>query len=155
MSFFKFDETNASSGFEMVAEGKYEVVIVNAVAGTVQSNKQPKITVDFEIRSDVNQNHQGAKILYNDYKFDNEVAVRITNSLLKACGFANNHTFTSPDDMAKQLFNKHLEITVKHEPSYKDPSKVYAKAKYHDVSKAAAPITPGAPITVSDDDVPF
>jgi hypothetical protein len=33
MSFFKFDEENASTGFELVAEGKYEAVIVNAEAG--------------------------------------------------------------------------------------------------------------------------
>lgn len=33
MSFFKFDEENASAGFELVAEGKYEAVIVTLKQG--------------------------------------------------------------------------------------------------------------------------
>src|SRR4051794_30901939 len=122
MSFFKFDESNASTAFELVAEGKYEAVIVNAEAGKTQAGK-PKLSVDFEIRSDVNQNHQGAKILYNTFTFEHEVSVKIVNSLLKACGFSNNHVFNLPQDMAQQLFNKHLEITVKHEEYTKDGEK--------------------------------
>ncbi|MEW4154492.1 DUF669 domain-containing protein, partial [Bacillus thuringiensis] len=114
MSFFKFDSENVNTGYELVSEGKYEAVITNAVAGKTQ-NAKDKLTVDFEIRSDVPQNHQGAKILYNMFTFEHEVSVKIVNSLLKACGFNNNHVFTSPEDMAKQLLNKNVKITVKHE----------------------------------------
>ena len=39
-SFFKFDETNVNTGFELVAEGKYEAVIVNAEAGRTQAVSQ-------------------------------------------------------------------------------------------------------------------
>ncbi|MGQ7114786.1 DUF669 domain-containing protein, partial [Escherichia sp. TWPC-MK] len=62
MSFFQFDETNVNTGFELVAEGKYEAVIVNAEAGKTQAGKD-KLSIDFEIRSDVTQHHQGAKVL--------------------------------------------------------------------------------------------
>lgn len=158
MSFFKFDEENASTGFELVAEGKYEAVIVNAEAGLTQA-KKPKLSVDFEIRSDVPQNHQGAKVLYNTFTFEHEVSVRIVNSLLKACGFANNHSFSSADDMAKQLINKNLKITVKHEEYDKvvdgvKQKRTAAKAKYYDVSDVT-PVMQSGGITISDDDIPF
>lgn len=158
MSFFKFDEENASTGFELVAEGKYEAVIVNAEAGTTQAGK-PKMQVDFEIRSDVPQNHQGAKVLYNTFTFEHEVAVRIVNSLLKACQFPSNQEFKSPEDMAKQLINKNLKITVKHEEYDKDVDGVKekrkaAKAKYYDVSDVNPLMAPGA-VTIGDDDLPF
>lgn len=159
MSFFKFDESNASTSFELVAEGKYEAIIVNAEPGTTQAGK-PKLSVDFEIRSDVPQNHQGAKILYNNFTFEHEVSVKIVNSLIKACGFAHGHPFQSPEDMAKQLINKNLKITVKHEEYDKvvdgvKQKRVAAKAKYYDVSDVNPPVQKGAPIVVGDDDVPF
>ncbi|MBD7937170.1 DUF669 domain-containing protein [Cytobacillus sp. Sa5YUA1] len=158
MSFFKFDEENASAGFELVAEGKYEAVIQNAEAGTTQGGK-PKLQIDFEIRSDVPQNHQGAKILYNTFTFEHEVAVRIVNSLLKACGFPNGHPFKSADDMANQLINKNLKITVKHEEYEKvvdgeKQKRTAAKAKYYDVSDVTPVMSPGA-FTISDEDIPF
>lgn len=159
MSFFKFDEDNASTGFELVAEGKYEAVIVNAEPGKTQAGK-PKLSVDFEIRSDVEQNHQGAKVLFNTFTFEHEVSVKIVNSLIKACGFANNHTFSSADDMASQLSNKNLKITVKHEEYEKlvdgvKQKRTAAKAKYYDVSEVNPPNQSGKTITISDDDVPF
>lgn len=155
MSFFKFDESNASAPFELVAEGKYEAVIVNAEAGTTQAGK-PKLSVDFEIRSDVNQNHQGAKVLYNNFTFEHEVSVKIVNSLLKACGFPHGQSFNSPEEMAQALFNKHLEIRVKHEEYTKDGEKrKAAKAKSYDISKVNPPQPSGPSITVGDSDLPF
>jgi len=158
MSFFKFDEENASVAFELVAEGKYEAVILNAEAGKTQAGK-PKLTVDFEVRSDVPQNHQGAKIQYNTFTFDHEVSVKIVNSLLKACGFPHGHPFNSAEDMAKQLISKNLKITVKHEEydkvvdGVKEKRKA-AKAKYYDVSDVNPIMSAGA-ITIGDSDLPF
>lgn len=158
MSFFKFDQENASVAFELVAEGKYEAVIVNAEAGKTQKGGD-KLSVDFEIRSDVPQNHQGAKILYNTFTFEHEVSVKIVNSLLKACGFPNGHPFNSPADMANQLINKTLKITVKHEEyeklvDGKKEKRTAAKAKYYDTSDVN-PLQSAAPITVGSDDLPF
>jgi len=159
MSFFKFDVENVGTGFELVAEGKYEATVVNAVAGLTQK-KDPKLTVDFEIRSDVPQNHQGAKVLFNTFTFSHEVSVKIVNSLLKATGFNNNHQFTSPDDMASQLINKHLVITIKHEEydavvDGVKQKRTSAKAKYYDASVVNPPLQSGPTIVVGDDDLPF
>jgi hypothetical protein len=158
MSFFKFDEENASVAFELVAEGKYEAVVVNAEAKKTQAGK-PMLNVDFEIRSDVPQNHQGAKILYNNFTFEHEISVKIVNSLLKACGFPNGHPFNSPDDMAKQLINKNLKITVKHEDYEKvvdgvKEKRKAAKAKYYDFSDVS-PVMSAGTFTIGDDDIPF
>ncbi|WP_257153158.1 DUF669 domain-containing protein [Bacillus toyonensis] len=156
-SFFKFDETNVNTGYEIVSEGKYEAVIVNAEAGKTQAGKD-KLSIDFEIRSDVPQHHQGAKVLYNMFTFEHEVSVRIVNSLLKACGFGHNHNFASAEDMGKQLLNKNLQITVKHEEYDKivdgqKQKRTVAKAKYYDVSDVN-PITSG-PAVIIGDDLPF
>ena len=51
----KIYEENARKGFELVAEGKYEAVIVNVEAGKTQAGK-PKLSVDFEICCHVQQN---------------------------------------------------------------------------------------------------
>jgi len=159
MSFFKFDEENASTAFELVAEGKYEATIVNAVSGLTGS-KDPKITVDFEIRSDVPQNHQGAKILYNTFTFNHEVAVKIVNSLLKSCGFPHGQDFKGPEDMANQLIGKHLQITIKHEEyekvvDGKKEKRTAAKAKYYNESTVTPLTSQGAPLVVGDEDLPF
>lgn len=155
MSFFKLDSENVTSGFELVAEGKYEAVILNAEPGKTQAGKD-KLSVDFEIRSDVNQAHQGAKVLYNTFTFEHEVSVKIVNSLLKACGFPHGQPFDSAQDMANQLIGKHLEINVKHEKYMKDgQERTAAKAKYYDVSKTNAPFQSAPPVQVGDEDLPF
>jgi hypothetical protein len=159
MSFFKFDKTNVSTGFELVAEGKYEAVIQNAVAKDFQGH--PTLELDFEIRSDVSQPHQGAKILYNTFYFHNdnpeyqENNIKRINSLIDACGFPDGTEFNNADDMAKKLYNKSLLITVKHQEDKKDKTKKYAKAKYFDVSKVNSPSPVGEPITIGDSDLPF
>ncbi|PFE03792.1 hypothetical protein CN288_12505 [Bacillus sp. AFS023182] len=159
MSFFKFDETNVSKGFELVAEGKYEATIINATAKYFQGH--PTLDLDFEIRSDVPQNHQGEKIRYNTFYFHNdnpefkENNIKKINSLLGACAFPHDTTFNSAEEMAKQLFNKSLLITVKHQADKKDKTKIYPKAKFFDKSKVNSPTQVGEPIIVGDSDLPF
>ncbi|MEX0417707.1 hypothetical protein AB3X49_18585, partial [Bacillus sp. C30] len=75
------------------------------------------------------------------------------------CGFGNNHVFTSAEDMGKQLINKNLKITVKHEEYDKavdgqKQKRIAAKAKYYDVSDVN-PITSVSAVTVGDDMLPF
>ncbi|ETT84200.1 DUF669 domain-containing protein [Viridibacillus sp. FSL R5-0477] len=151
MSFFKFNEEEASKGFELIEEGKYEVTIINAVASKTQVGKD-KLMVDFEIRSDVPQKFQGSKVLYNNFTFEHEIAVKIVQSLLKAAGFSNGYEFKSAEDMANQLLSKNLQITVAHE---KNDKGTYPKSKFYDTSKVDAPIQQGGPINVGSDDLPF
>ncbi|MEX0418111.1 hypothetical protein AB3X49_20815, partial [Bacillus sp. C30] len=75
------------------------------------------------------------------------------------CGFGNNHVFTSAEDMGKQLINKNLKITVKHEEYEKvvdgqKQKRKAAKAKYYDMSDVN-PVTSGAPVVVGESELPF
>lgn len=153
MSFFKMDEVEEVKGFELPKPGKYEATIVNAVAKKTQAGKDMMV-VDFEIRSDVPQDHQGAKVMYNNFTFEHPIAQGIFKSLLKAAGFTDNDTFNSCEDMANKLINRNLEIGVKHEDDSK--GNTYAKSSYYNPSNVDSP-TPvdNAPVELGDDDLPF
>jgi len=152
MSFFKMDEVEEVKGFQLPKVGKYEAVIVNAVAQKTQAGKDMMV-VDFEIRSDVPQDSQGAKILYNNFTFEHPIAQGIVKSLCLAAGFPPNHNFSSCEDMANSLINKNLEIGVKHEKGNND--NMYAKSSYYNPSSANPPVQMGAPINIGSEDLPF
>lgn len=146
------NEVEEVKGFQLPKPGKYEAVIINAVAKKTQAGKDMMV-VDFEIRSDVPQESQGAKVLYNNFTFEHPTAQGIVKSLCKAAGFSDNHVFTSCEDMAKQLINKNLEIGVKHEKG--NDGNIYAKSSYYNPSNVNPPAQTGQPINIGDDDLPF
>ena len=152
MSFFKMDEVEEVKGFQLPKPGKYEAVIINAVAQKTQAGND-MLVADFEIRSDVPQESQGAKILYNNFTFEHPIARGIAKSLCVAAGFPENHNFASCEDMANGLINKNLEIGVKHEEDNK--GNTYPKSSYYNQSQADAPAQQGSPVVVGDDDLPF
>ena len=146
------DEVEEVKGFQLPKVGKYEAVIINAVAKKTQAQKD-MLVVDFEIRSDVPQDSQGSKILYNNFTFEHPIAQGIVKSLCLAAGFQPNHNFSSCEDMANSLINKNLEIGVKHEKGNND--NLYAKASYYNPSNVDAPAQGGQSFTVNDEDLPF
>lgn len=160
MSFFKMDEVEEVKGFQLPKPGKYEAVIINAVAKKTQASKDMMV-VDFEIRSDVPQDSQGAKVLYNNFTFEHPTSQGIVKSLCKAAGVPENYQFSSCEEMANLLINRNLEIGVKHEEG--NNGSMYAKASYYNPSNVDAPsqvgtdpFRPGGgPIEVTDDDLPF
>ncbi|PEM36734.1 porphobilinogen deaminase [Bacillus pseudomycoides] len=156
MSFkFKFDEENVSQGFGLVEEGKYEVTIITAEAKEWQG--QYSIGFDVEIRSDIEQNHQGAKILYNtlyltsniqDYKEDTE---KKRNSFLKACGYTGKQELDLTV-VVREIVGKTVLAYVKHETKN---DKTFAKVKFVAPSNVNLPQPSGTPINVGDEDLPF
>lgn len=152
MSFFKMDEVEEVKGFELPKPGKYEATIINAVAQKTQAGKD-MLQVDFEIRSDVPQDHQGAKVLYNNFTFEHKTSRGIAKSLCIAAGFPENHNFASCEEMANGLINKSLEIGIKHEKG--NNGNTYAKSSYYNPSNVDAPTPMNSQPAVSDDDLPF
>ncbi|MEK4745861.1 DUF669 domain-containing protein [Bacillus sp. FSL R9-9481] len=156
MSFkFKFDEENVSQGFGLVEEGKYEVTMIAAEAKEWQG--QYSIGFDVEIRSDIEQKHQGAKILYNtlyltnsnqDYKEDTE---KKRNSFLKACGYTGKQELDLTA-VVREILGKTVLAYVKHETKN---DKTFAKVKFVAPSNVTPPEPSGPPISVGDDDLPF
>ncbi|AMR06487.1 DUF669 domain-containing protein [Bacillus thuringiensis] len=156
MSFkFKFDEENVSQGFGLVEEGKYEVTMIAAEAKEWQG--QYSIGFDVEIRSDIEQKHQGAKILYNtlyltssnpDYKEDTE---KKRNSFLKACGYTGKQELDL-NAVVHEILGKTVLAYVKHETKN---DKTFAKVKFVAPSNVTPPQPSGPPINLGDDDLPF
>lgn len=153
-----FDEENVSTGFELVEEGKYEVTIINAKAEEFQGNWN--IGFDVEIRSDVNQKHQGSKILYNtlyltssnpEYKESTE---KKRNSFLVACGYKGKQNLDL-DEVVRNIIGKSVLAYVKHVEDKKDPNKKYARVSFVAESKVNPPAPQGPPINVGSDDLPF
>ncbi|MES1053909.1 DUF669 domain-containing protein [Bacillus thuringiensis] len=157
MSFkFKFDEENVSQGFGLVKEGKYEVTIIGAEAKEWQG--QYSIGFDVEIRSDIVQEHQGAKLLYNslylttnieDYKEDTE---RKRNSFLKACGYKGKQDLDL-DVVVREIVGKTVLAYVKHETNKED--KTFAKVKFVAPSNVNPPQPSGPAVTIGDSELPF
>lgn len=153
-----FDETNVSKGFELVAEGKYEATIINAKAEVYEGS--PNIAFDVEIRSDVNQAHQGVKVLYNtlyltstveEYK---ESTIQKRNSFLVACGYKGKSDLDL-DEVVRNIIGKSVLVYIKHKPSKKDPNQKFANVSFVVESKVNPPQPSGPPITVGSDDLPF
>lgn len=151
-----FDSEKVSTGFGLVEEGKYEVTIIAAEAKEWQG--QYSIGFDVEIRSDIEQKHQGAKILYNTLYLTSSIAEyaedteKKRNSFLVACGYTGKQDLDL-GQVVRDIIGKSVLAYVKHEKDKND--KTWAKVKFVAPSNAnpAQPDTP--PITVGDDDLPF
>lgn len=153
MSFFKMDEVKEVKGFSMIAKGEYEVTVINAVGDMAKSSGKPKLQVDFEIRSDVPQEHQGAKVLYNTFTFEHPTAAGIAKSFFLACGLPPNYSPATVEQMASDVAGKTLIIYVNHQKQ--DDGSVYAKSSSYKPSAVSAPLQAGPPIVVDDSDLPF
>lgn len=151
-----FDSANVSTGFGLVEEGKYEVTIVAAEAKEWQG--QYSIGFDVEIRSDIEQKHQGAKILYNtlyltsaiaDYAEDTE---KKRNSFFVACGYTGKMDLDL-DVVVREIIGKSVLAYVKHETDKN--GKTWAKVKFVAPSSADPAQPDGPPIQVGESDLPF
>ena len=144
---FKINHEEAKGGFELIAPGDYEVTVINyEMKQAATGNNQ--IIVDYEIRSDVNQPHQGQKILFDKFTITDNAMWRL-QAVSKAAKFPNGITFNSYKEWADTLLNKNLVVTVAH--------REYNGNKYPDVkgfkeSQAEAPQQNGPAI---DGEVPF
>lgn len=151
-----FNEENAvSSEFEMVKEGKFEATIISAELQ--EFNGEPNFSVGVEIRSDVAQDHQGAKILYNTvYLIGSgqwaESTERKRDVFLKACGYRGKQELDL-EKVEKEILNKNVLVTVKHKPNKE--GKVYPKVTWFDETKFPTGAAANDKVSVGEDDLPF
>lgn len=147
---FKINHEEAGSNFELIAQGDYEVTVINYEMKQATSGNN-RITVDYEIRSDVPQNHQGQKILYDGFTITDKAMWRL-QAIAKAAKFPDGMTFNSYKEWADTLLNKNLVVTVGHR-EYN--GNTYPDVKGFKESAADAPMQSGPTTTVGDDDLPF
>ncbi|WP_459500003.1 DUF669 domain-containing protein [Bacillus sp. C1] len=143
---FTVDHEKAK-GFEQVKPGEYEVTVVNYEMKQ-SSTKSNMVVVDYEIRSDVNQAHQGQKIQFDNFVVSENTEWRF-QAISKAAAFPTGMKFASYKEWADTLLNKNLRLVVG-EREYN--GKTYPQVNGFKVSEAAAPSTS---VDISDDDVPF
>ncbi|SCX38374.1 DUF669 domain-containing protein [Lysinibacillus fusiformis] len=147
---FKINHEEAKGGFELIAKGDYEVTVHNyEMKKATTGNNQ--VVVDYEIRSDVNQPHQGQKILFDNFTVTDKAMWRF-QAISKAAQFPDGMDFNSYKEWADTLVGKHLVVTVGHRVA--NNGKTYPEVTGFKESAAGAPQGSG-PITVSEDDVPF
>ncbi|OMC87436.1 hypothetical protein BK128_08395 [Viridibacillus sp. FSL H7-0596] len=144
---FKINHEDASNGFELIAQGDYEVTVINYETKKANSGNNC-ITVDYEIRSDVPQNHQGQKILYDNFTITDNAMWRL-QSIAKAAGFPHGMEFKSYKEWADTLLNKNLVITVGHREWNGNK---YPEVKGFKESQIEAPNTK---FEITEDDIPF
>lgn len=143
---FKIDHEKAGNEFELVSPGEYEVVVHNFEAKQSSTGKN-MISVDYEIRADVDQPHAGQKILFDNFVVGEKTEWRF-QAISKAAQFPQGMEFKNYQEWAETLLGKHLIIKVGHR-TYNDNT--YAEVKGFKESKIGA----SGKTTVSDDDVPF
>ena len=142
---FTVDHTKAKR-FEEVKPGEYEVIVVKYDQTTSQ-NGNPRIIVDYEIRSDVDQPCQGREIKYDNFVVTENSMWRL-HAASEAAGFPTGMGFKSYKEWADTLLNKPLRLIVG-EREYQ--GKKYPQVNGFKPSEVALPQN----IEISDSDVPF
>ena len=145
---FKINHEEAGQGFELIAPGDYEVTVINYEMKQASGSGNNRITVDYEIRSDVNQPHQGQKILFDNFTITEKAMWRL-QAISKAAKFPNGLSFNSYKEWADTLRGKNLIVTVGHR-EYNGNK--YPEVKGFKESQAGAPQDSGPAIS---DEVPF
>jgi hypothetical protein len=134
-----------AKGFDQVKPGEYEVTVVKYDQTTSQ-NGNPRIIVDYEIRSDVAQPHQGQHIRFDNFVVTENSMWRI-HTVSTAVGLAGKH-FRSYKEWADTLMNKSLRLVV--------GEREYNGKKYPQVNGfKPSEVAPIQSIQISDSDVPF
>lgn len=133
--------------FEQITPGEYEVKVANFEPKKVGDKNV--ISVDYEIRDDVDQNFKGQKIRFDDFFCTEKALWKIENASI-AAGFTEEEaTFEKYSDWAKSYLSKNLRIEVKLEKS--NNGNEYPRVKRYLPTQADEL----GPIEVSDDDLPF
>lgn len=132
---------------QQITPGEYEVFVSNFEGKQVGDKNV--ISVDYEIRDDVDQPFKGLKIRFDDF-FCTEAALwKIENASI-AAGFTEEEAeFEKYSDWAKTFLNKKLRVVVKMEANR--DGKEYPRVKYYNKSKVA----PTEAIEIDDSQLPF
>lgn len=112
-----FKEEDAGQSFTIIEEGKYEATIVSAEAN--EWNDTYSIKFGVEIRSDVQQKHQGGKILFNDIYVSPGMAEYEENRIKKVAAFMkatgqNPNVEIDLNDLCRDVIGKNVLVYVKH-----------------------------------------
>lgn len=131
--------------FEQITPGEYEVRVANFEPKTAGGKNV--ISVDYEIRSDVDQNCKGLKIRFDDF-FCTEAALwKIENASI-AAGFTEQEAeFEKYSEWANSYLNKNLRVEVK--------MRAYNGKEYAQVARYLPSREEVKEVEVLDSELPF
>lgn len=128
--------------FEQITAGDYEVTVLNFEPKKVGDKNV--ISVDYEIRSDVDQEFKGQKIRFDDFFCTERALWKIENASI-AAGFTEAEaTFEKYSEWGKRYVGKNLCVNV-----------VINAKGYPEVKKYMPTAHPVGEIEIDDSDVPF
>ncbi|WP_226085674.1 DUF669 domain-containing protein [Mesobacillus sp. S13] len=128
--------------FEQITAGDYEVTVLNFEPKKVGDKNV--ISVDYEIRSDVDQEFKGQKIRFDDFFCTERALWKIENASI-AAGFTEAEaTFEKYSEWGKRYVGKNLCVNV-----------VINAKGYPEVKKYMPTAHPAGEIEVDDSEVPF
>lgn len=106
----------------------------------VTNNGNNMMGINYRIREDVPQEHQGEVVDYSDSYQDTELGERYINALIVNADISSQEL---PDKqeftlakIAQALMGKPVRITNKRQPSYRDPNKMENNIAYTEPSQA-------------------
>jgi hypothetical protein len=144
---FKIDHSQVEEKtFERVVPGEYEVTVINYELKKASTGNNV-VVVDYEIRSDVEQNCKGQKILFDNFTVSDNAMWRFQQAS-KAAQFPDGKEFETFKAWAEAFLNSNLRLVV---GEREWNGKTYPQVKGFKVSEVNAPTE----IEVNDEDVPF
>lgn len=143
----RVDYKNTEPG--KIAPGQYEVTVA-AFDVITSTNGNQQVVLDYEIRKDVKQQSQGARIRYDRFTFTESAAWRIS-AIAKAAGIPDGHEFPTPETFGLAMMRRSFLATVE-DREYK--GKTYANVTRFDPSIHPGE-QPALPVTLSDGFTPI
>lgn len=173
-----YDPSKAESEFQLLAPGEYEAFISAVDHGFAQTSGNEKLTVNYKIRKDVDQEGGGQEIRFDNF-VNTENALWRFHALNKALGAEKGATWADFKEWMHYIKGKAVKIVVKHEEasfgkhqgktfavvSGFKPSEVGGEMKIESPANAANsigntkatndPFSGGGQIDIDDSDLPF
>ncbi|SDC07224.1 DUF669 domain-containing protein [Shouchella lonarensis] len=144
-----FLKVNHKAGSDnKIKAGEYEVIVHNCEKRRTQ-NGNPMVSVDYEIREDVNQEYGGQKIRFDNFVHTAKTEFRF-QQLSRAVRLEDGMPIETADDWIKAVMGKPLRIKVT-VPKNEKGEDGFPEVKEYMESQAAPP----APVNVGQGDFPF
>jgi hypothetical protein len=160
-----YDPKKAENEFTLLPEGEYEAFISEVDHGYASTSGNEKLTVNYTIRGDVEQEGQKQKIRFDNFT-NTEAAHWRFHALNKALGAEEGASWEDFKEWMPFIKGKAVKIVVKHEEASfgKHKGKTFAVVSGFKPSevggempsaKDAADTIPNTQIDISDDVLPF
>lgn len=155
----KYDSKQAEgTGFALLPEGEYEVFISAVEHGYAATSGNEKLTVNYKIRDDVDQEGKGTEIRFDNF-VNTGTALWRFHALNKALKVDEGAEWEDFKEWMPFIKGKAVRVIVKHEEVTmgKNKGKVFPRVNGFKESTVGGEMTPsGQPtIDISDDDLPF